>query len=86
MIPGKPKPISGEPNEEFTRPLIGYRKYGKSLAEGENQRGLKGQTGVVLRPVPWHLFIVEEENLMRKEKRKEKKQKRAKKTSEPRNQ
>ena len=41
MILGEPKPISGEPNEEFKRPLIGHRKYGKSLAEGENERGLK---------------------------------------------
>jgi len=68
MTLGEPKPISGEPNEEFKRPLIGYRKYGKSLTEGENERELKGQTGVVLRPVPWHSFIVEEENLLRKEK------------------
>jgi len=33
MIPGEPDPKSGGPNEQFTRPLIEYRKYGKSFTE-----------------------------------------------------
>jgi len=66
--------------------LLGTESMERALLKVRTKEGLKGQTGVVLRPVPCHSFIVEEENLMRKEKRKEKKQKRAKKTSEPRNQ
>ena len=55
-------------NEEFVRPLIGYRKYGKSFTEGEKERELKGHVGVVLRLVSLHSFIIEEENFSRKEK------------------
>jgi len=42
MIPGEPDPKSGGPNEEFTRPLIDYRKHGKSPTEGESEREIKG--------------------------------------------
>jgi len=59
---------SGLKNEGFTRLLIGYRRYGKSFTEGKNERELKGNAGVVLRPVSLHSFIVEEENFLRKEK------------------
>ena len=41
MIPGEPNPMSGGWNEDFTRPLIGYRKCGKSSTKGENRREIK---------------------------------------------
>ena len=84
MIPGEPNAVSGGPNEEFTRPLIEYRKCGKSFAEGENAREIRDQIRVVPRRVSLHLFIVEGENLLEEESREKKK--RAKGTSEPRNQ
>jgi len=51
MIPGESDPISGRWNEEFTQPVIGYRKWEKSFTKGESEREIKGQIRVVLRPV-----------------------------------
>jgi len=34
MVPGKPDPVTGGPNEELTRPLVRNRKYGMSFTEG----------------------------------------------------
>jgi len=57
MTPDEPNHnISGGPNEEFTPPLIGYRKYGKSYTEGgenenERERGWGPNKGCVSRPV-----------------------------------
>jgi len=42
MIPGQPGSLSGGSNEEFTRPLIEYRKYRESFTEGESEREIKG--------------------------------------------
>ena len=38
MIPGELDTLSGGSSEEFTRPLIGCRKYGESFTEGESER------------------------------------------------
>jgi len=57
-IRGEPNSISSGQNEVFTRLLIGYRKCGKSFAEGGNKRAVKGQIRVVLRPVSLGSFTV----------------------------
>jgi len=65
MTPDEPNHnISGGPNEEFTPPLIGYRKYGKSYTEGgenenERERGWGPNKGCVKTGFHLHSYIVE---------------------------
>jgi len=74
MICGESIPTRGGQNEEFVWPLIGYRKCGKSFTEGENEREIKSQISVVLRPVSLRFVAVKKKNLWsdREEKRNEK--------------
>jgi len=58
MILGEPNSTGGGRNEVFIQLLMGHRRCWKSFIKGENKRAVKGQIGVVSRPVSLGSFTV----------------------------